>query len=227
MEKRVLNLEKKINIKFKNKNLILQALTHTSYVNEHPALKRNHNERLEFLGDAVLEFVITNYLYKKFPEHPEGKLTVLRSSLVNTESLSNVAKKINLEKYIFLSKGEKISQTKPTILANIIEALIGAIFLDQGIEKSTEFIKQFIISKLKTIIQTKSYKNAKGQLQEITQSKIKVTPTYKIISESGPEHKKIFKVGVFINKKKIATGKGKSKQKAEIRAAQKALKKMN
>src|SRR6056297_1090057 len=159
MEKRVLNLEKKINIKFKNKNLILQALTHTSYVNEHPALKRNHNERLEFLGGAVLEFVITNYLYKKFPEHPEGKLTVLRSSLVNTESLSNVAKKINLEKYIFLSKGEKISQTKPTILANIIEALIGAIFLDQGIEKSTEFIKQFIISKLKTIIQTKSYKN--------------------------------------------------------------------
>ncbi len=227
MNKKLLQFEKKININFNNKTILLQALTHKSYINEHHKAEQNHNERLEFLGDAVLEFITTRYLYETFKNEPEGKLTEFRASLVNTKSLANTAKSLNLEKYILLSRGERKSETKNTILANVIEALIGAIFLDQGIKEAKQFIAQFIFYKLDDIIKSKSYQNAKGQLQEITQSKNKSTPIYELISEEGPEHSKIFKVGVFINNKKIAIGQGKSKQKAEINAAEKALEKIN
>src|SRR6056297_3046506 len=152
MKNRLDSLEKKINIKFKDEKLALKALTHKSYLNEHPNLKRNDNERLEFLGDDILEFITTDFLYKKYKSYPEGKLTALRSSLVNTRSLTKLAQKINLEQYIFLSKGEKAGKTRSTILANVVESLIGAIYLDQGMKATKKFVTEFVTPKINIIL---------------------------------------------------------------------------
>jgi len=218
--------EKEIGCDFKNQNLIKEALTHRSYLNERPDWGVSNNERLEYLGDAVLELSVTKYLFDKFPKSPEGELTVLRAALVNYQMLSRVAEEISLEKFIFLSRGEaqEGGKAREVILANAMEAVIGAIYLDQGFNKADGFIEKYIIPHLKTILKNKSYRDSKSKLQEVVQEKFKVTPNYKVIEESGPAHKKIFKIGVYFNENLVASGTGLSKQEAELEAAEKALK---
>lgn len=220
-------LEKKIDIKFKNEDLLKEALTHRSYLNEEPKWPVPHNERLEYLGDAVLELAVSEELFLKYPNFPEGQLTVLRASLVNYQLLAKVASEINLEKYILMSKGEAkdTGKAREVILANAIESLIGAIYRDQGFPPSRKFIETFVFKHLASIIKTKSYKDAKSELQEIIQERMKVTPSYKVIDETGPAHQKIFKVGVYFNGQYMAEGTGTSKQEAELEAAKNALKK--
>lgn len=220
-------LEKKIKIKFKNKDLLKQALIHRSYLNEHPKEKLVHNERLEFLGDAVIEFIVTEHLYKKYLEN-EGVLTSWRASLVNTNTLFEVAKEISLDEYIFLSRGESLSfftKTKITILADAFEALVGAIYLDQGMTKTKNFIKKIIIKKLDRILKYKLYEDPKSRLQEIAQAENKITPNYKVLKEDGPDHDKKFTIGVFLGDSLIAKGIGGSKQEGSTKAAEAALKK--
>jgi len=224
--KNIKNLEKKLGLKFKNKNLLIQALVHRSYINEHPEFKLGHNERLEFLGDAVLELITTQYLFKNY-SNPEGDLTNWRASLVNSKRLAEVARKLSLEDYLYLSRGEakdKNSKAREYILADAFEALIGAIYLDQGIKKTEEFIKENILSLLPYILKHKLYLDPKTQLQEIVQEELSITPSYKLISEKGPDHAKKFEVGVYLEKKLLARGNGSSKQEAETKAAANALK---
>ncbi len=217
-------LEKKLNIKFKNKNLLKQAFVHRSYLNEHPDFPLGQNERLEFLGDAVLELVTTKFLYNNF-NNPEGELTSFRSSLVNTKNLAKTAKQLKINRYLYLSKGESKSngRAREVILANTFEALVGAIYLDQGLVQVEKFIHQHLLPYLEVVLKNKLYKDPKSKFQEIVQEKLKITPTYKIIQESGPDHAKKFKVGVFLKEKMIALGIGKNKQEAELKAAEKAL----
>jgi ribonuclease-3 len=219
---------KQIGIKFKNLNLLTEALTHRSYINENPKWQLPHNERLEFLGDAVLELIISDLLFKKFPDAAEGQMTLLRAALVNYQKLAEIARKINLKKFILMSRGETkdSSKAQEVILANAMEAVIGAIYLDQGFKISKEFIKNLIFSHIEEVLENKTYKDAKSELQEIIQDKLKITPTYKIISEEGPAHEKIFKSGVYFDNKIIAEGEGSSKQEAEIEAAKAALAKI-
>ncbi len=221
-------LEKKIEVYFENRALLSEALTHRSYINEKPNWEFPHNERLEYLGDAVLELIVSEALFKKFPEYPEGQLTVLRAALVNYQNLSLVAVEINLDKFILLSKGESkdLGKAREVILANAIESLIGAIYLDQGLKVVKTFIDKFVLNSLEKIIQNKSYRDSKSTLQEIIQEKLKVTPTYQVLGEEGPAHQKTFRVGVYFGKDLIVDGVGRSKQEAEIEAAKKALKKI-
>jgi ribonuclease III len=217
-------LEKKLGLKFKNQDLLKQSLVHRSYLNEHPGFHLNHNERLEFLGDAVLELITTKFLYQNF-DNPEGELTSFRASLVNTKNLSKIAQKINLSPYVYLSKGEKKSKgkAKEAILANAFEALIGAIYLDQGFKIAENFIQKNLLPQLEKIIKEKSYQDPKSKFQEITQEKFKITPVYRLIKDSGPDHSKIFTVGVFLNNELIAQDKGRSKHEAELKTARRAL----
>lgn len=218
-------LEEKLGISFKNKDLLKTALTHRSYLNEHPNFPLPHNERLEFLGDAVLEFVVSEYLYKNLKK-PEGEMTELRAALVNSKTLSRVAREIGIWKYMNLSKGEEknTERAKDTILANALEAIIGAIYLDQGIEKVKEFVEKNILKYLPELLEKKSIKDPKTMFQEITQEKMGITPEYKILKEWGPDHRKEFLAGVYLKEKLIATGHGFSKKEAEEMAAQKAIK---
>jgi len=220
------DLEKRIGVQFKQEPILKEALTHRSYLNEHPDWDVPHNERLEFLGDAVLELIITEHLYERFPEQPEGQLTVFRAALVNYQLLAQVAQEIKLEKHLWMSKGEQAdtSKAREVILANAIEAVIGAIYLDQGYEVSKKFVSETVIPHLPDILEKKSYKDAKSELQEIMQEKTKVTPNYKVLAESGPAHRRIFKVGVYVGEKLIGEGDGSSKQEAETAAAKDALK---
>lgn len=219
-------LESSIEITFANKEIIGEALTHRSYLNEHPEWHLPHNERLEFLGDAVLELAVTEELFSKFPNQPEGQLTVLRAALVNYQRLAVAADRLSLDSYILMSKGERsdTSKAREVILANAMEALIGAIYLDKGYEATRDFIDKHILKYLPEIIENKSYKDAKSQLQEVVQEKMRVTPTYKVLEESGPAHRRIFRVGVCFNGEIAAEGSGMSKQEAEVQAAQEALK---
>jgi len=221
-------LEKSLKINFKDKNLLKQALTHRSYLNEHPEYQGESNERLEFLGDAILEFTTSDHLYRVFPEFPEGQLTVFRSAIVSTKTLSKVAKSLNLGQFLFMAKGEEEGggRNNPTLLANTVEAIIGAIFLDQGLKTTQDFIKRHILFLLPQIIRSGAYKDAKSKLQELVQERVKNPPIYKVIKEEGPDHAKIFTVGVFVNSKKLAQGKGSSKQEAEEEAAKTALEKI-
>lgn len=221
-------LEKIIGVKFKDTNLLKQSVVHRSYLNEHPRFELNHNERLEFLGDAVLEIIVTEYLFKNFPETPEGDLTNWRASLVNAKILAEIAKEIKLEKYLYLSKGEtkdKNSKARQYILANAIEALIGSIYLDQGSKVAKKFIKTTIISKLDYILTNKLYLDPKSKFQEKAQEIFKITPYYKVLKESGPDHAKIFEVGLYLDDELVTCGKGFSKQEAQVKAAQKGIKK--
>lgn len=217
-------LEAEINIKFKDRNLLQCALTHRSYLNENRSWPLAHNERLEFLGDAVLELITTEYLYRNFP-NPEGELTNLRSALVNYKMLAEISASIKLDKYILLSKGEAkdLGRARQVILANAIEALIGAIYLDQGFAVSEEFVNKFIIEKLAGIVSGGKVLDPKSKFQELTQEKLGVTPHYKVLAEWGPDHNKQFEVGVFVQEKQIAKGQGSSKQEAEISAAENGL----
>lgn len=222
-------LEEIIGIHFRNFSLLKEALTHRSYLNEHPQWPYGHNERLEFLGDAVLELVVSESLYMHFPSFSEGELTMLRASLVNSHSLSKVALDIKLDKFIKLSKGEakEGGRAKEAILANALEALIGAIYLDGGINSARKFIEERILSNVEEIVKNESYKDPKSRLQEIIQDRLKITPHYEVLSESGPAHHRLFEVGVYFDEFIIARGKGFSKQEAEIKAAEKALSKIN
>jgi ribonuclease III len=217
-----------IGIKFKNLNLLTEALTHRSYINENPKWQLPHNERLEFLGDAVLELIISDLLFKKFPDAAEGQMTLLRAALVNYQKLAEIAKNINLKKFILMSRGEAkdSSRAQEVILANAMEAVIGAIYIDQGFKVSEEFIKKSVFSHIEEVLENKTYKDAKSELQEIVQDKLKITPSYKIISEEGPAHEKIFKSGVYFDNQMIAEGEGSSKQEAEVEAAKAALAKI-
>lgn len=216
-------IEKNINIQFKKKALLHQALIHRSYLNENKQ-EKSSNERLEFLGDAVLEFVVSERLYHSFPHFSEGKLTALRAKLVNTRALAAIARKLKLGEAIYLSKGEESNQgrSNTSLLANTLEALIGAIFLDQGIQASESFINRFILSRIPDIAR-EPLKDAKSLLQELVQSRGLPAPIYKTIREEGPDHAKEFTVQVLINKKPVAWGRGSSKQTAAQNAAKKAL----
>jgi len=221
-------LESIIGIVFKDKNLLKQSVVHRSYLNEHPQFSLHHNERLEFLGDAVLELVVTEYLFRHFPDTPEGDLTSWRASLVNAKMLSSIANEIKLEEFLYLSKGEsrdKNSKARQFILANAVEALIGAIYLDQGIKASTKFIQEMILSKLEFILENKLYLDPKSKFQEKAQELFGTTPHYKVLSETGPDHAKIFEVGLYLGDEMIAKGNGSSKQEAQVDAAIKGIQK--
>ncbi|MEK9154780.1 MAG: ribonuclease III [Patescibacteria group bacterium] len=218
-------LEKKISVQFKNINLLKEALTHRSYLNENSAWGLSNNERLEFLGDAILELIVTEELFNLYPKSTEGELTSIRAALVNYQMLSEAAKNIDLNEFILLSRGESkdMGKARDVILANAFEALLGAIYLDGGYKSAEAFIKNHLIKYLAKIIEEKLYKDPKSLLQEIAQEKFKVTPTYLVISESGLDHAKIFNIGVYFSDKLIAEGEGSSKQEAEVEAARKAL----
>ncbi len=217
-------LEKEIGVEFKNKNLLKEALTHRSYLNENPGWGQ-HNERLEFLGDSVLELITSDFLYKKYPGQNEGDLTVLRAALINYQMLARVAREIDLENYILLSKGEAkdTGKGREAILADAFEALLAAIYLDRGYEIAEEFLQKFLLPHLEEIEKNQLYKDPKSLLQELIQEQSRATPTYQVLEESGPDHQKIFRVGVYANEKLIAEGKGLSKQEAETNAASQAL----
>ena len=221
--------EKKLGLKFKNKDLLMQAFVHRSYLNENPDFHLNHNERLEFLGDAVLELIVTEELYKKYPEKAEGDLTNWRAALVNAKMLTLVAEELNLNDFLLLSKGEakELGKARAYILANTLEALIGSIYLDLGYKSAEKFIKKYLIKNLSDIIKNGSYKDSKSYFQEEAQDRIGVTPVYKVIKEWGPDHQKNFVVGVFLAEELVAEGEGSSKQEAEDRAAKKGLKVKN
>ncbi|OGY22251.1 MAG: ribonuclease III [Candidatus Woykebacteria bacterium GWB1_45_5] len=218
-------LEKNLGFKFKNKNLLQAAFIHRSYLNEHPEEKLPHNERLEFLGDAVLGLVVSAYLYKQYPNHPEGDLTNFRSSLVNAKSLSQAAAFLKIGDYLYLSRGEETTggRNRQYILANTFEALVGAIFLDQGVEEAKRFVQKYLLPHLPEIIEKKLYKDFKSLLQERAQEELSTAPIYKVLEEKGPDHAKTFQIGVYIGKTLAAQGKGSSKQTSEQEAARKAL----
>jgi len=214
-----------LNLSFQNFDLLKEALTHRSFLNEHRDWNIPHNERLEFLGDSILGFVVADNLIKQYPQFAEGELTSLRAALVNSDSLLAVAKELKLEDYLLVSRGEakELKNSRSYLLANAIEALIGALYSDGGIEKAKDFIQKYILSKAETILQTASYKDAKSLFQEKSQELLGITPTYKSLKSWGPDHAKQFEVGVYLNEDLISQGEGYSKQEAELKAAQKAL----
>ncbi len=218
-------LEKKLEIDFNDKNLLQKSLTHRSLLNEKNTEGLEHNERLEFLGDAVLELIISEYLFHKYTERPEGELTSFRAAVVNTNSLGEISKNLEIGKYMLMSKGEEMTggREKEYLLANVFEALLGAIYLDKGYDKATEFVTKHVIPKIDHIVKYRLDIDAKTKLQEYSQRIHKNTPSYKVIKEEGPDHSKIFTVVVKIKKEIVGTGSGKNKQKAEEQAAENAL----
>lgn len=224
-EKNFKKLEKAIGIKFNNPNYLVQALVHRSYLNENREFPLGHNERLEFLGDAVLELTVTEFLFQNYL-NPEGELTSWRAALVNAIMCARVAKELGLEEYLFLSHGEsKDAGTKAReyILANVLEALIGAIYIDQGWEMAKQFVLRYVVTKLPEVLELGLWMDAKSRFQESAQEIIGLTPTYRVLQEEGPDHAKEFIVGVYLDKEKIAEGRGTSKQEAKVDAAEKAL----
>lgn len=213
-----------LGFEFDNIELLLTAFTHRSYVNEHKKSTKEHNERLEFLGDAVLELAVTNYLYLNFSE-PEGILTSWRSALVRTESISDAGKKLGYEPLIRMSRGEKqgSDRARAQILANSFEALIGAIYLDKGYEMAEKFITKHILSKLDSILDEGSWRDPKSHLQEVSQSVDSLTPQYRVLEEIGPDHDKVFRLGVYVGETLMGVGEGPSKQIAQQQAATAAL----
>jgi len=222
--KNIEELEKKIKTKFKNIDLLRTAVTHRSYINEHRSYKLDHNERLEFLGDAVLELVVTDYLYLNFP-NPEGELTNWRAALVNKDMLSKVSRELGVEVFLQMSRGEAkdTGRAREYLLANAFEAITGAIYLDQGYGAAEKFIKENILSRLEEVIKSKAYIDPKSNFQEEAQARVGITPSYRVISESGPDHDKKFVVGVYLGDEEVAQGEGNSKQQAQREAAKAGL----
>ena len=214
-----------IGVTFNDIDLWREAFTHRSYLNEHRGTNLKHNERLEFLGDAVLELVITEYLFQKYPDEPEGMLTAYRSALVNTNSISDAAVMWNMNEYLLLSRGEAkdTGRARQYILANTFEAVIGAIFLDQGYAVAQEFIAKSLFDQLDEIVGKRLWQDAKSRFQEEAQERTGITPSYEVLKEVGPDHDKRFAVGVYIGSDLIASGEGRSKQDAEQVAAQAGL----
>jgi ribonuclease III len=219
---------KKNGLVFCNKSVIEQAFIHRSYINENPRTGKSHNERLEFLGDAVLELVTTEYLYKKYPHAPEGELTAYRSALVNAQIVGEVGIVLGMNDCLFLSKGEARdvgTRARHIILANTYEAVVGAIYIDQGYKRAQDFIEHTLMPATEEIVSKKLWRDAKSWVQEKCQEIYQVTPTYKLVDAVGPDHDKEFIMAIFFNEKEIARGQGKSKQDAEQRAAREALEK--
>ncbi|MSU75118.1 MAG: ribonuclease III [Candidatus Magasanikbacteria bacterium] len=219
-------LEDQLGITFKNPELLIQSFVHRSYLNEHHDFPLGQNERLEFLGDAVLELIVTEFLFNEYL-NPEGELTNWRAALVNAVMLSKIAFEIGMEPYLFLSHGEaKDAGTKARgyIMANAIEALIGAIYLDQGYDMARQFITRWVLIKLPEVLEQGLYLDAKSRFQESAQELLGVTPTYRVLHEEGPDHAKNFRVGVFVDKELVAAGVGTSKQEAQTEAAEAAVK---
>jgi ribonuclease III len=212
-------------LRFNTLDLLVEAFTHRSYLNEHRDYVGNHNERLEFLGDAVLELAVTDFLFKKFPDKSEGELTNYRAALVNTVSLAESAQKIGINDYLLLSKGEArdMGRARDVILADTFEAIIGALYLDGGYASAESFIAKNLYPKIDEVIANRAYQDAKSRFQELAQEKKGVTPSYQTLAEVGPDHDKRFTVGVFLVDTEIARGEAHSKQEAEQAAAQAAL----
>lgn len=225
MANRYKDLEKQIGITFKNKKLLDNAFVHRSFMNEYKGTDKEDNERLEFLGDAVLELTVTEFLYKAYPHKTEGDLTSWRAALVKGKHLAEISNELKLGVYLYLSKGEEKSggRKKDYILANTLEALIGAMYLDKGYRVTHEFINKFILGRLEEILEEGLHIDAKSHLQELAQEKVNVTPEYKLIKDSGPDHAKKFVMAAYLGDKKIGEGKGSSKQSAEEEAARNAL----
>jgi ribonuclease-3 len=217
--------EDSIGVHFKDEALLTQAFIHRSFLNENPRTGLEHNERLEFLGDAVLELAVTNFLYRTYPDSPEGELTSYRAALVNANTMAEFANEIGMNDHLFLSRGEAKDTGKARlyILANAIEALIGAIYLDQGYDAAEQFIGRFLYKRAAEIVKKKLWRDSKSQVQEKAQEHVGVTPAYKVVRESGPDHDKHFTIGIYFSDEKIAEGKGHSKQEAEQDAAKNAL----
>ncbi|HWQ99767.1 MAG TPA: ribonuclease III [Candidatus Methylomirabilis sp.] len=215
-------LESTLGYTFKDQSFLIQSLTHRSYLNEHPDFPYPHNERLEFLGDAVLELIVTEHLYRTYA-NPEGDLTNWRAALVNAKTLAGISNQLGFEDYLLMSKGEAKdanSKARMYILANAIEAIIGAIYLDGGTPAAKTFIDRHVLSHLEFILKNELYVDPKSKFQETAQDLLGVTPTYKVLEEKGPDHAKEFTVGVFLEKDLVAVGRGTSKQEAQVSAAQ-------
>ncbi len=224
MKKDLSSLEKKLDIQFKDKDLIQQAFVHRSYLNENTKFRLSHNERLEFLGDAVLELVVTDHLYRNY-NNPEGDLTNWRAALVQGTMLATIADELGMNDFLLLSRGEAkdTGKARQYILANTFEAFTGALYLDQGYEVAAQFIAKNVLSRLPEILETKAYRDAKSLFQENAQDKAGITPTYEVLKEWGPDHAKNFEIGVYLEKELVAKGSGPSKQQAQQIAAEKAL----
>ncbi len=225
--KKTANLASKLKIKFNNLQLLDKALTHRSYLNENRKVKE-HNERLEFLGDAVLELLVTQYLFDRCPNRAEGELTSFRSASVKTDTLADISRKLDFGKYLMMSRGEERTggRDKDYLLANTFEAVLGAIYLDRGFDTCKKFLQKVLFPKVDIIIKNRLDIDPKTQLQEIVQEKYKETPSYKVTKQTGLDHEKLFIIGVYVGKKEYGKGKGPSKQKAEEEAAKEALKKL-
>jgi len=218
-------LQNIIGTQFNDLDLLRSAITHRSYLNEHKEATWDHNERLEFLGDAVLELVVTDFLYKKYPEKPEGELTAIRAALVNTVSLSAASEALGVNEFLLMSKGEAkdMGRARQYILANTFEACIGALYMDQGYDASQVFIATNLFPKTEEIVKKRLWQDAKSRFQELSQEHKSVTPTYETVAQEGPDHDRVFTVGVFLRQEKIAEGTGRSKQEAEQAAAEAAM----
>lgn len=223
----VAKLESALGITFTNKDLLIQAFVHRSYLNENPRFYLDHNERFEFLGDAVLELIVTDYLYSHYP-NSEGELTAWRAALVNAKMLAKIAERLHMNDFLLLSKGEAKDKgrARQVILANVIEAFIGALYLDKGYGAASAFVHEHIIPELSHIISQQSYKDAKSTFQEIAQEKKGVTPRYAVMREWGPDHAKHFEIGVYLGDDQAGIGTGVSKQEAQQNAAEDALQKL-
>ena len=218
-------LETNLGLDFKNQDFLKSAVVHRSYLNEHKSFPLDHNERLEFLGDAVLELVTTEYLYRNYP-NPEGELTNWRASLVNAKMLAEIANSLEIEEFLKMSKGERQDanpKARNYILANALEAIIGAIYLDQGMATAKKFITGKILVKLPYILENETYRDPKSKFQEKSQELFSITPTYKVMEESGPDHNKYFRVGIYLEDELVTEGQGTSKQEAQVDAAEKAI----
>jgi ribonuclease-3 len=214
-----------LGVTFADSTILLSAITHRSYLNEHREATWEHNERLEFLGDAVLELVVTDFLFSKYPEKPEGELTAIRAALVNTNSLAAASELLGVNKYLLMSKGESKDEgrARQYILANVFESCIGAIYLDQGYGAAKAFIAGRLFDNTEEIVKKRLWQDAKSRFQELSQEHASITPTYDTLSQDGPDHDRIFTVGVFLRNEKVGEGKGRSKQEAEQQAAQAAV----
>lgn len=217
--------EELIGISFSNKELLQRAFTHRSFLNENKDRNLKHNERLEFLGDAVLELVVTHFLFEAYPDKPEGELTAVRAALVNTQTLAQTAGKIGMNDFLLLSRGESkdVGRARQFILANTFEAVVGALYLDQGYDVVDSFLRKHICPLAEDIVEQRLWQDAKSRFQESAQERVSITPIYTVLNEDGPDHDKHFTVGVFLEDECVAEGSGHSKQEAEQVAAEKAI----
>lgn len=225
LQKDLEQMQRILKVTFHDSTVLLTAITHRSYLNEHRDATWDHNERLEFLGDAVLELVVTDFLFRAYPDKPEGELTAVRAALVNTVSLAAAAEKLGVNDFLLMSKGESkdVGRARQYILANVFEACIGAIYIDQGYDKAKEFIASRLFEKTEEIVRKRLWQDAKSRFQELAQEHASITPSYETLRQVGPDHDRVFTVGVFLRQEKIAEGSGRSKQEAEQQAAERAI----